>query len=397
MAESRLAIVGLLGVGQILAWGSSFYLPAVLAKPIADNTGWPLPWVIGALSIGLLLSGLISPMAGDIIQRRGGRPVLVASAALLAGGLFVMAASPNVIVFICAWLLIGAGMGAGLYDPAFAALGRLYGKDARTPITSLTLIAGFASTVCWPLSAFLLDRFGWRGTCVAYAMLDLCLVLPLYRFGLPYEAPDTAMPRKRMFSRRRSTAPPQRVLVFVLLALSLTLISVIASVMSVHLLTILQLRDVSLDVAVALGATVGPCQVGARLIDLFIAHRFHPIWELLLSAVTVVIGIGLLLSGITLPLVGLLLYGAGIGLRSIVRGTLPLALFGAEGYASLLGRLALPTLIAQAAAPSLGAVVLDNFGANGLLGLLFWLALATLVSSVLLVPLVWRPQTATSG
>ena len=103
-------------------------------------------------------------------------------------------------MFTLGWLVLGAAMGAGLYDPAFATLGRLYGTGARAIITSLTLIGGFASTVCWPLSALLLGYFGWRGTCLAYAVVNLGLVLPLYRFGLPAEAPaghaGAASPRR---------------------------------------------------------------------------------------------------------------------------------------------------------------------------------------------------------
>ena len=193
-AASRRAVIGVLGIGQVLVWGSSYYLPAVLAKPVADATGWPLSWVIGGLSLGLLVSGLVSPKVGDLIERYGGRPVLMASAALLAAGLLTLAMAPNLVVFTLGWLVIGAAMGAGLYDPAFATIGRLYGQGARAVITSLTLIGGFASTVCWPLSALLLEHLGWRGTCLAYAAVNLFLVLPLYRFGLPAEPRHIARP-----------------------------------------------------------------------------------------------------------------------------------------------------------------------------------------------------------
>ena len=405
-AASRRVVIVVLGIGQVLVWGSSYYLPAVLAKPIADATGWPLSWVIGGLSLGLLVSGLVSPKVGDLIERHGGRPVLMGSAALMAVGLLGLAGAPNLVVFILAWLVLGVAMGAGLYDPAFAALGRLYGHEARAVITSLTLIGGFASTVCWPLSALLLDHVGWRGTCLAYAAVNLLVVLPLYGFGLPVEAPRAVVPRRHgrwwalrsWRSRERHgrqtiagavTPPPSTALyrlLFSLVAVSMTLAAVIASMMSVHLLTVLEQRGVPLGTAVALGAIVGPCQVGARLIDLMAGQRVHPMWEAVLSGIFVVVGLALLLASHGALLPGLVLYGGGIGLRSIVRGTLPLALFGPAGYASLIGRLAFPMLIGQAAAPSVGAVLLVHFGGQGVLTALLWMAVATLIFSALLVP-----------
>ena len=147
-------VISALGIGQIFAWGSSYYLPAVLAKPIADSTGWSLTWVVGGLSLGLAVAGLVSPWVGRRIERRGGRRVLAGSSVMLAAGLLMLALAQSLPVYFLGWLIVGLGMGAGLYDPAFATLGRLYGKAARSAITGLTLFGGFASTVCWPLSAF---------------------------------------------------------------------------------------------------------------------------------------------------------------------------------------------------------------------------------------------------
>ena len=183
----RFAVIASIGLGQILAWGSSYYLLAVLAGPVVRATGWPQAWVIGSFSLGLLISGLVSPRVGHLIERFGGRPVLAASAILLAIGLLIQAAAPNLAVFVAAWLVIGVGMGAGLYDPAFSTLGRLYGEHARSAITHLTLFGGFASTVCWPLSALFVAQLGWRGASLAYAAISVAVVLPLYLLGVPRE------------------------------------------------------------------------------------------------------------------------------------------------------------------------------------------------------------------
>jgi predicted MFS family arabinose efflux permease len=357
--SSAKLIVPALGITQILAWGSSYYLPAVLAQPIAADTGWPLTWVVGGLSCGLLVSGLAAPRVGRLIHRHGGRPVLAASAVLLAAGQLGLAFAPNLPLFLMAWLVIGLGMSAGLYDAAFSTLGRIYGQRARQHITTLTLFGGFASTACWPLSAFFVSELGWRGACMTYAAIHLVLTLGIYLLALPKQPPalDTLKP---------AADQPQVVLraraVFAVMAATITLSAVISTVISVHLLTILQARDVALAAAVALGALVGPSQVGARFIEMLIARYHHPIWTKVVSVFCVSLGLGLLWSHAPIVTLALVFYGAGIGLESIARATLPLSIFGARDYAPIMGRLAMPSLIAQAAAPTLGALLIQAFG-----------------------------------
>jgi predicted MFS family arabinose efflux permease len=388
-------VIPALGVGQIFAWGSSYYLPAAIARSVSDATGWSLSWVVGALSIGLLVSGLVSPRVGRLIERYGGRPVLAASAVLLAVGLLGMGLSSALPTFVAAWIVIGLGMGAGLYDPAFSALGRLYGEQARSAITQVTLIAGFSSTVCWPLSAFLVEHAGWRGTCFAYAGILVIVVLPLYLFGLPRE------PRRDLLAHAEiEPIAPVRLradhrVVFGLLAAGFTLASVIMTVVSVHLLALLQARGLTLIAAVSLGALIGPSQVGARFLEMMFGRRTHPIWSLLASTILVAVGVAMLLWSPGLAATGIVLYGAGQGIRSIARGTVPLALFGPEGYAILMGRLAMPTLIAQAASPSVGAWLLDGFGASTTLTMLLGAAVLNIALVLLLIPFALRrPITA---
>ncbi len=178
-------VTAALGITQIFGFGSTYYLPAVLAKPIAGDTGWPLAWIVGGVSVGLLCAGLVSPRVGALIQRHGGRPVLSASSIILAAGLAILAVAPSLPVFLLGWLVIGLGMGAGLYDAAFATLGGLFGRDARAAITTVTLWGGFASTVCWPLSAWMVDHVGWRGACGVYALIQVAISLPLHAFLVP--------------------------------------------------------------------------------------------------------------------------------------------------------------------------------------------------------------------
>ena len=360
----------MLGVTQIFAWGSSYYLPAVLAKPIASDTGWSLSWVVGGLSLGLLIAGLVSPWVGRAIARRGGRPVLAVSAAVLAAGLSALALAHSLPAFLIAWSLIGLGMGAGLYDPAFATLGRLYGHGGRSAITTLTLFGGFASTVCWPLSAFLDAHLGWRGACLVYAGFQLAVALPAYLFALPREPQRPAPAPRSESAPSHASAKPEfpGSAVFLLLAATITLSSVISTTLSVYLLTVLQAKGLTLAAAVGLGALVGPSQVTARAVEMVIARYHHPIWTKVASTSLVAMGLASLwLEAPIIPL-ALALYGAGIGLESIARGTLPLAIFGSKRYPVIMGRIAMPSLIAQAAAPSLGAALIETGGVHGAMG-----------------------------
>ena len=390
-ALPRWAVVSVLGVGQILAWGSSYYLLAVLALPIASATGWSATWILGGLSIGLLVSGLVSPRVGRTIDRLGGRPVLASSAALLAAGLLGLSMAPDVFVYVAAWIVIGLGMGAGLYDPAFSTLGRIYGAEARSLITGTTLFGGFASTVCWPLSAILLEQIGWRGTCLVYAGIQLFIVLPLYLFAIPRaEPPARKVTTLGAPAHEAAHGNPRGSLLFWLLASCLTLASVVMTVVSVELIALLQARGLVLATAVGLGALVGPAQVGARVVEFTLGRRSHPIWTMFVSMVLVAVGLGCLTLGPAVMGAGLVLYGAGGGIRSIVRGTLPLRLFGHEGYATMMGRLAFPSLVAQSASPAIGAILLERLGADITINVLTTAAVVNVISVLVMVPLIRR-------
>ena len=378
-------MVGGLGVGQVFAWGSSYYLIAVLAEPMARATGWGLPWLMGGASVGFLVSGLISPRVGALIEARGGRPVLAGGTVLLAAGLAALAAAPTLAAYVAAWAVVGAGMGAGLYDPAFATLGRLYGEQARGAITQVTLFGGFASTVCWPLSALLTAHFGWRGACLGFAAIQLAAVLPLYLFVLPAEPPGFA-PHAPAGAPGSAEPAPAR-LAFALVAASLTLASVVMTMVAVHLLTLLRARGVGVAEAVAIGALIGPSQVAARLLEMLASRLWHPLWTMLASTVLVAIGLALLLVDTRLGAVAIVLYGTGSGIRSIVRGTVPLALFGRNGYARLMGKLAMPSLVAQAAVPALGGLLIARAGVGPTLWLLVGAAALNMVPAALLLPL----------
>jgi MFS family permease len=289
----RRIVVTALGVTQILAWGSTFYLLGVLANPIVRDTGWDYDWVISGVSAGLLMAGVVSPRVGRAIGKWGGRRALALSTVLLAAGLLLLGASRSIPWYLAAWLLVGAGMGSGLTDAAFSTLGSIYGDDARSPITSLTLFAGFASTVSWPLSAYLVEHLGWRGACF-FAAIQIGVALPILLLALPRHS-FIAPPRDDdEGARSYARLAPGELSIFALLAVVLTLSAAILSMVGVHLLPLLQARGLELSAAVGLGAIVGPSQVGARIVEMLAGRRYHPIWTMVASAVLVAIGTELL-------------------------------------------------------------------------------------------------------
>jgi predicted MFS family arabinose efflux permease len=381
----RRVVITALGFAQILGWGTSFYFPAVLGEPIVADTGWTLGWVVGGTSFGLLVAGLVSPRVGRAIDRHGGRPVLAASSVLFATGLAIIGVAPVLPVYLLGWIVVGAAMGTGLYDAAFAALGQLYGKEARGPITNLTLFGGFASTVCWPLSAFLVEAVGWRGACLVYAALHLAVALPLQLVMPQARATNSASAAGPGEAAQAPTAIRNERLILVLIALVMMLASGIGSIIVVHLLIFLQTRGVDFATAVALGTLFGPAQVGARVIERIFGQHYHPIWTMVASCLLMAAGLALLLVGFPLLALVIVVYGAGYGISWIARGTLPLAIFGPERYPVLMGRLAFPSLVVQALAPSAGALALERWGSEPTLAGLVTLA----ALNVALIAALW--------
>jgi hypothetical protein len=383
----RRVVITALGISQILAWGTSFYFPAVFAEPIVRDTGWSLGFVVGGTSFGLLVAGLISPQVGRLIGRHGGRPVLVASSLFYAAGLIAVGLAPALPIYLLAWALIGVGMGTGLYDAVFAALGRLYGSAARGPITNLTLFGGFSSTVCWPLSAFMIEHTGWRSACLIYAGLHIVVSLPLQMVVVRPVAQRAAAINSCDADAHRADVPRlvDETLIFVLLALVLSLAAGVGSIVVVHFLIFLQARGVDYAVAVSLGTLFGPAQVGARIVERLFGTRYHPIWTMIGSCILMAAGLLMLSGGFAILMLTIVLYGAGYGVSWIGRGTLPLALFGPVRFPQLMGKLAFPSLIVQAMAPSAGALLIEVSGADATLKVLTVVALI----NVALIGVLW--------
>jgi len=366
VSKRRASTVAALGVAQTLAWASSFYLPAILGAPMARDLGIAMPTVFAAFSAALLVSAVVGPWAGRLIDRWGGRPVLIGTNLVFALGLAALSQASGTATLFAAWLLIGVAMGSGLYEAAFSTLVRLYGRDSRNVITGITLIAGFASTVGWPLSLWLEASFGWRGACLAWAALHLLIGVPL-NASLPRSAPSGAERTSGDGAPDSGDEPVQPQRVAPLLAFVFAATAFISTAMAAHLPALLQAGGASLAAAVAVGALVGPAQVAGRLAEFGVLRRVHPLLSARLAALMHPIGAGLLvIGGAPLAAAFALLHGAGNGILTIAKGTLPLVMFGPAGYGHRQGMLMVPARLAQALAPWLFGLWLDALGAGAL-------------------------------
>jgi len=381
VANAKLAPVIALGSAQTLAWGSSYYLPAVLATPIARDLAVAPATVFAAFSVALLVSAALGPHAGRAIDRWGGRFVLAGTNLVFAAGLAALSFAHGPWSLFLAWAVLGVGMGSGLYEAAFAALVRLYGTGSRGAITGITLIAGFASTVGWPLSALLESHFGWRGACLGWAALHLVVGIPL-NLSLPRAGPPPVAPAAASGSAPASRQATQRAAILLAVAFAATWF--ISTAMAAHLPRLLQACGVTLAVAVGIGALIGPAQVAGRLLEFGWLRRIHPMLSARLAALLHPLGALVLgVFGGPAAAVFAILHGAGNGILTIAKGTLPLVLFGPAGYGHRQGWLMVPARIAQALAPWLFGLLLDRWGANALwvsasIGLLAFLSLRLL-------------------
>ena len=362
--------VPVLGVTQVLAWGTIFYTPVLMLPLVAAERGFSLTFAMGGFSVGLLAAGLVSPKVGRLIDRYGGHRVMPFGSLAGALGLFAFAYASHPAAYYATWVLLGVALAASLYDPAFATLGRIFGARARSPITALTLIGGFASTVSWPVTFVLLQSVGWKTTYVIYAAALALIAAPLHAFALPRtRAEDDVKPADGM----RSPPPtrPAAGAAFLLVVAAFASYAFVPSGLSAHLLAIFQRAGIDAATVVLIGTLFGPSQVAARLCEFIFARNVHP---LLMArfAVGLLVASFLLLAlfGFSTPVAFAfaITFGVANGLITIARGAVPLALFGAAGYGGIIGRIAGPALVVTAVAPVVIAFVAERISDPAALG-----------------------------
>src|SRR3954471_3013973 len=356
--------VSVLSFTEILCWGILIYPPVLIMPHLSADHGWSLAFGMAGFSIGLVTSGILSPTVCGLIDRHGGNIVMSAGALAGALGLALLTVADHRPAYLACWLLIGAAMSSTLYDPAFATLTRIFGSSARRQITFVTFAGGFASTVGWPATHFLLEHLGWRGTYLAFAAVLVFVVAPLHAFALPRTVAVAPLP-----AASSSTALPVAPMrpegwPFILLVAAFALHFFILSGVTSNLLAMLQRGGMDAATVVAVGALFGPAQVAARLVDFILAGRTDPLWIARGAVTLTALSFAMLALVGASPLVAAVFaiaFGAANGVMTIARGALPLLMFGPSGYGRVIGRIARPGLFVQALAPFVVASAVERF------------------------------------
>jgi MFS family permease len=367
-ADPMAIAVNALGLTQITAWGTSYYCLGVLAKPIVAETGWTMTTVFLGFSVALLVMGFISTWVGRLIDRIGARAVMSVGTIVVSAGLLALSQVRDPLSYLAVWAVIGIGMRCCLYDAAFAALVQVTPTRGRKAISYLTLYGAYASTVFWVIGHYLNDAYGWRGTLMIFAAINLAVCLPLNWIGLSRrEAPPVAA------AATHAAASPDgpvlegrmRVVGIVLFALIMSINGFVFGVISLQLVPLLEAAGLAGATAVWVASLKGHGQFAGRLVEIFFGRN--------LKAMTIArIAIGVVPASLLLLFLArgdfwllvafTLLLGASQGVITIVRGAVPLALFGVNGYGAVLGLIATPILLVNAFSPAIFALLVDRFG-----------------------------------
>jgi MFS family permease len=378
-----------LGLTQIIGYGSLYYAFAILVPGVAATFARPEAHLYAVFSVGLLVGGLAAPIAGRLMDRIGAPRLMTAGSGLAAACLVLIATAPSFPIWAAGVILTEIVAVAVLYDAAFAALAQLRGASARRAITRLTLIAGFASTIFWPLAATLDGALGWRATYLVFAALHLTLGMGLHLWltrQTPVAEPVRPADLPPPLAEATPLPPEEAARAFCAVAISFALSGALIAAFGVHMVPVLAASGLG-ESATAVAMLVGPAQVGIRLVDALVFTRLHPLTVAAISASALPLSAAGLVLGLPLWAAGILfavLFGVGQGLASIVRGTVPLALFGRAGYGARLGRLAMLRTLASAGAPFAFAALGAAVGWTGALWLFAALGLAATLPLVAL-------------
>jgi len=394
--KSTTRAVSTIGAAQIISSAAGHYLPAVISVQAAQTMALSTTVLFAGFSWALVVSAMVGPWAGRLVDRLGGRPVLMLSNVFFIFGLLALGASQGIVTILLAYSFMGAGMAMGQFEVAFAALVKLFGKNSRNPITGITLIAGFASFVGWTLSVYVESLVGWRGVCWFWAAIHLVVALPLHALvpkpsDLESDATSSTAPSVKDSSppkQVRHPSKPQKAWVInALLSYVFAASSFIGMGLMMHMPDLLQQLGVGLAVAFTIGSLVGPSQVLGRLIEYFFMRRWHPLVSTRLAALCHPVASALLIGfGAPVAAIFVILHGIGNGILIISRGTLPLAIFGTSGYGKRQGWLMLPAKLSQAAAPFLFGMALTAWGPN-----ILWMTWAIAISVFIALCLIKKP------
>ncbi|SDG43763.1 MULTISPECIES: MFS transporter [Thalassobaculum] len=390
--------VAALAIAETLVWAGMFYsFPALIAYWEAD-LGWSKTELAGAYSAALVCSALCAPLMGKIIDKGHGRAVLTVCAVVggvLVGLLSVVQASWQ---FFVLWLGIGVCMSGCLYEPCFAFVTRMMGGEARRAITRITLIAGFAGTVSFPLAGFVSEAYGWRVAVLTFAVIILVVAIPLFRYGTalpaPEEEPETRKPLPGSSSDlRRAMAKPT----FWLLGITFSMIGLTHGIIITHLLPMLAERDVPVATAVLAASMIGPMQVAGRVAMMVVERRLSMQVICAVSFLFMIAAISSLIGSMALPALLVLFVffqGSGYGVTSITRPVVTAEILGRQGFGSISGALALGFMGANAAAATLGAAIWEVGGYAMVRWMVFGCVLVGLMAFLTAMTLAKRERAA---
>jgi MFS family permease len=349
-----------LGIAQIVSWGSLYYAFSFLITPLMEASGGDKPTVFAAFSLGLLVCGLLSAPVGTLIDQVGGRGVMTTGSLAAAALLALLAQVNSVVALYVVWAGLGAVMAATLYDPAFAVITRLFATNYRRAITTLTLFGGFASTVFWPLTQLLIAEMGWRDALFVLAALNLVVCAPIHWVVLPADGRPARVHAARPAGQGAFRAA-LRMPVFYLLTIAFTGNALVFSATQVHLMSVLQVKNMSAASAALVGAMIGPMQVTGRVLELAFASRLaaSTVGMVAMAFLPLSLGLLVLVTGVQWPLLAAfaIIYGSGNGVMTIVRGAIPAELFGREAYGAVNGAMAAPVIVAKAIGPLVAALL----------------------------------------
>lgn len=409
LADPMVVAVVALGFTQIISWGTTLYALGVLGKPIVADTGWGSTLVFGGLTLGLLISGVTSRWFGRLIDRRGARIVMAAGSILVAIGLAALAYAPGPIIYLAVWAFLGLAMRMTLYDAAFAALVQVTPARGRMAISYLTLFGGLASSTFWPIGDFLNGLYGWRNTFLIFAAINLIVCLPLHWFGLARRdatpAEDAISAAKPNDAASASVTHPvltgrTRQIAMVLFGVVMAASAFCYGAMAVHLVTVIGAAGITAAAAVWLASIKGVAQSIARLLDIIFGRSLHPITLGRITLAILPISMILLMlpaAGLAVAFAFTILFGAANGLTTIVRGSVPLALFGPKGYGEVLGILATPYLVLNALAPMIFAIIAEKAGLQWAMGLVTLSAVLAWISIEVMAHWYNKQQGSSAG
>lgn len=391
-----LVIVGLIAT-RLIGWGTTYYVPSVLASAFERDLGISSQFVFAGITVMLVISAFVAPMAGRYFDRHGTRGAMTAGAVGSAAGLVLLSQATGPVSYLISWVVTGLSCALTLQNASNVAVSHMMGEHTRRVISIMMLFTAFSSTLFWPVTEYLNNLVGWRQTCLIYAGLHLLICVPAH-LNLPRGRQDLVVPPASEAARialEGRLRPDDRRVAFWLIAVSMSLNGLVSWGLPLHLIHLFQTGGLTAVEAVAIASLLGPTQVLARLFEVIAGDRVPVERSSLLALGFLPLACLIPVFGgasATMAVIFMLIYGTCSGALSVARATLPLVLFGRRGYATLLGRLTVPQNLIFAIAPLLFAIVIERYGAASAFVLAACAQAASFLALGLLVRCISRPD-----